>query len=94
MKIEYDAAKSKKNMLERNLPFSHAYDFDWSDALIFPDNRYQYPEPRFIVVGYLDNRLHVMCFTPITNGIRVISFRKANKREAKKYDKRINKQRR
>jgi hypothetical protein len=38
---------------------------------------------------YLEERLHVLCFTPIRSGVRVISFRKANLREMKRYDKEI-----
>jgi uncharacterized protein len=30
--------------------------------------------------------LHVLCFTPATDGIRVISFRKANTREVRNYE--------
>ena len=30
-------------------------------------------------------RLHVLCFTPVPGGIRVISFRKANLREVKSH---------
>ncbi len=37
-------------------------------------------------MGYLEARLHVLCFTPIEEGIRVISFRKANKREINRYE--------
>ncbi|MCW9733807.1 hypothetical protein L5B97_10105 [Avibacterium sp. 20-15] len=33
-------------------------------------------------------RLHILVFTPIKTGIRVISFRKANAREVKKYEDR------
>ncbi|MBT9476496.1 BrnT family toxin [Polaromonas sp.] len=33
-----------------------------------------------------DIRLHVLCFTPIDGGIRVISFRKANPREIRSYE--------
>ncbi|WP_399256094.1 BrnT family toxin [Terriglobus tenax] len=40
-------------------------------------------EYRIIALGYLDDRLHVLCFIPIRDGIRVISLRKANEREAK-----------
>jgi uncharacterized DUF497 family protein len=29
--------------------------------------------------------LHVLCFTPIAGGIRVISFRKANAREVRNH---------
>jgi uncharacterized DUF497 family protein len=89
MNIEFDVAKSEKNIKERHLPFSYASNFDWSNAVVGEDTRCKYPEPRYIAVGYLEHRLHVLCFTPIENGIRIISFRKANKREAKRNDKPI-----
>ena len=44
-------------------------------------------EIRRIAVGYLDKRLHLLCYIPKPDGIRVISFRKTNKREAKLYGK-------
>jgi hypothetical protein len=44
-------------------------------------------EKRRVAVGYLDKRLHLLCYIPKANGIRVISFRKTNKREAKLYGK-------
>jgi len=44
-------------------------------------------ENRIVGIGYLERRLHVLCFIPTRNGIRVISFRKANDREARKYGK-------
>ncbi len=53
---------------------------------LFEDTRQDYPEQRFVAVGYLCSRLHVLCFTPITGGMRVISFRKANSREVKRYE--------
>lgn len=89
MKIEFDPAKSEKNKVERGLPFGMAADFDWEGASIIPDIRNDYLEKRFIAVGYLGDRLHIICFTPIKNGVRIISFRRANKREAKKYEKKI-----
>ena len=87
MRIEFDERKSTRNEAERQLPFERAVDFEWRDAIIIPDDRIDYPEPRFVAVGYLDMRLHVMCFTPIEGGIRIISFRKANTREARKHGK-------
>lgn len=87
MKIEFDPEKSEKNRLQRELPFERAIEFDWENAIFFEDDRNLYPERRFIAVGYLDDRLHVLCFTPIAGGVRVISFRKANEREAKRHGK-------
>lgn len=45
-----------------------------------------YPEVRYVAVGLLQARLHVLCFAPIDGGIRVINFRKANSREIKAYE--------
>jgi len=42
---------------------------------------------RRVAVGYLDKRLHLLCYIPKADGIRVISFRKTNKREARLYGK-------
>jgi uncharacterized DUF497 family protein len=36
----------------------------------------------------IDDRLHAVGFTVITGGIRVISFRKANSREVRRYEQR------
>ncbi|GAB3626668.1 hypothetical protein PTE30175_03041 [Pandoraea terrae] len=85
--IQFDPVKCARNVRDRNLSFEAARQFDWSTAALLEDARNEYPERRFIAVGYLNARLHVMCFTPISGGIRVISFRKANSREARDHDK-------
>lgn len=87
MKIEFDPEKSERNRLQRELPFERASEFDWENAIFFEDDKNVYPERRFIAVGYLDERLHMICFTTITGGVRIISFRKANEREAKRHGK-------
>lgn len=87
MKIEFDPEKSKKNNRDRGLPFDRAADFDWETARYVEDIRIPYPEQRFVAMGYVGNRLHVICFTPIDEGVRIISFRKANLREVRRYEK-------
>lgn len=87
MKIDFDPEKSNKNNHDRGLPFDRVAEFDWETALYAEDVRHSYPERRFIAMGYLEERLHVLCFTPINGGIRVISFRKANLREVTRYEK-------
>ncbi|MBD9360131.1 BrnT family toxin [Methylomonas fluvii] len=89
MIIDFDPAKNARNVFERGLSFERAADFDWSSAIATEDVRKEYPERRFVAFGYLDGRLHVLCFTPVTGGIRVISFRKANLREVRKYGRTI-----
>ena len=87
MKIEFDPEKSKKNSQNRGLPFDQASEFDWETANYSEDIRQLYSERRFVAMGYIGERLHVICFTPIFGGIRIISFRKANLREVKRYEK-------
>ncbi|MBU3627157.1 BrnT family toxin [Polynucleobacter sp. JS-Safj-400b-B2] len=89
MEITYDLAKDAKNISERSLSFSRVADFDWVRATFREDARKDYPERRFLAVSYLDERLHVLCFSETDLGIRVISFRKANKREENAYEKAI-----
>jgi uncharacterized DUF497 family protein len=86
MHLEFDATKSAVNLQERGLSFDRAAEFDFGTADVDQDIRKTYPEARYVAVGFLDQRLHVLCFTPITDGIRVISFRKANAREVRDYD--------
>jgi uncharacterized DUF497 family protein len=60
--------------------------YDRSKNLQNIDKRRDYGEIRRCAIGYLGNRLHALVFTETKNGIRVISFRKANKREALNYE--------
>jgi uncharacterized DUF497 family protein len=85
LKIEFDSRKSDANLAKRGLPFSLVAEFDWTTALVVADTRYAYPEPRFLALGVIGLRLHVVVFTPTADGVRVISFRKANRREVRKY---------
>jgi hypothetical protein len=87
MKIEFDPTKSEKNGRERGLPFWLVSEFDWESAAYSEDVRFPYPETRFTALGFIGARLHVVCFAPVSGGIRVISFRKANDREVRNHEK-------
>lgn len=54
-------------------------------ALVHVDDRRGYGEVRYVAAGFLHARLHVLCFTEAADGIRVISFRRANNREVERY---------
>ncbi|MFZ3041388.1 MAG: BrnT family toxin [Thiobacillus sp.] len=87
MEITFDSAKNDRNIRERGLSFERVAEVDFNTALMFPDTRKEYGETRYIALCYLDGRLHVLCFTETRTGIRIISFRKANAREAKSHGK-------
>lgn len=87
MKIEYDETKNERNIKVRGISFDFATEFDFGCALILEDNRRDYGERRFQAIGFIGNRLHVMVFTSRQEVLRFVSLRKANKREAYKYEK-------
>jgi uncharacterized protein len=85
VKIAYDPTKNAKNIDGRGLSFERAADFDFSSARFWLDERRPYPEARYAAIGYLDDRLRVLCFAEAVDGIRVISLRRANRREGVKH---------
>ncbi len=89
MDISFDSAKSEKNVLARGILFDLATEFAWDSALIVEDLRKDYRERRFQALGLIGDRLHMMVFTPRANKAHVISLRKANKREVKRYEAQV-----
>ncbi len=87
MEIEFDPKKNQFNIETRGIDFNLALEFDLETALIREDTRRDYKEQRFIAIGYIKDRLYVLVFTPREAAMRVISLRKANKRECQLYAK-------
>jgi uncharacterized DUF497 family protein len=84
--ITFDSAKSAANIRERGLPFSLVKDeFDWASAQVIEDRRREYGERRYRALGLIGTRLHALIYTPRGTGIHVISLRKANQREVRRY---------
>ena len=81
MHIEFDSNKYDTNIRDRGLSFEWVVSFDFETAVFKQDVRRDYGEIRYRALGYLDERIHALVFTETAKGIRVISFRKANKRE-------------
>ncbi len=86
MKVTYDPLKNSKNIAERGLSFDLVKQFDFDSAYVHVDDRADYGETRYIGIGYIGLRLHVVVFTGSEQGLRVISLRKANQREVKAYE--------
>ncbi len=85
MKIEFDPDKNRRNITERQISFELAEEFEWDTALIWEDNRQNYGETRFCALGYIGVRIYHLVFTLRDERLRVISLRKANRREVNKY---------
>ena len=86
MKLEWNDKKYQDTLNERGLDFADVAELDWETAIIFDDERKNYGEQRKTALGYLYNRLVVVAFTYRGDVLRIISLRKANKREQKVYD--------
>jgi uncharacterized protein len=85
VKISFDPRKSQTNADRRGLPFTLAEDFDWASALIVEDRRSAYSEQRFQALGLIAGVLHMLVYCIVADGIRVISLRRASRRERKGY---------
>ena len=85
--MDKDHDKEDRNLAKRGLSLDLAEYLDWATALIWEDTRKDYGERRYCVLGFIEDRLHSVVFTPREGKPRVISLRKANKREVKIYEK-------
>ncbi len=85
MDYKFDPSKNESNLRKHGLSLGEAEGFEWETATIQEDTRKQYPEQRFEATGYIGDRLHVMIYCRRSDAVRVISLRKANKREEKRY---------
>lgn len=88
MRITYDPEKNQRNIRERGLSFDDVADLDWTTAIASKDDRRDYGEERYRVLGRIGERLYAVVFTPREDEIRVISFRRANRREEVLYERR------
>ena len=89
MVVEFDPEKSARNVAERGLSFDRVDEFDWPNVLVLEDKRRDYGELRLQVYGFLDGRLHIAVVTPREKDLRVISLRRASRKEERTYEENI-----
>jgi uncharacterized DUF497 family protein len=81
MAVTFDPDKNAR------LSFERVADLDWDTAVIVVDTRRDYGELRLRVMVRLDGVLYAAVVTPRGKDLRVISFRRANRREVRLCDK-------
>ncbi|QKV52358.1 BrnT family toxin [Comamonas antarctica] len=86
MKTEFDAIKDAANQQKHGVSLSLASMIEWQDVLCFVDDRADYKEVREVGFAVIDWRLYVVVFVQRGDTMRIISLRKANKRELKHYE--------
>lgn len=85
MKITFDSVKDASNQAKHGLSLDDAHGIDWDTLLAIEDTRRDYGETRMIGYAFIAARLHCVVFTDRANERRIISLRKANKREVESY---------
>jgi len=85
MEYEFDPAKNLINIKNHGLPLTDVAFFEWDTADIREDNRYDYPEQRFEATGLIGTHVHVVVYCLCDTTTRIISVRKAEKWEARRY---------
>jgi len=73
------------NVAKHGVDMAAAAEFDFETAETWTDTRESYGEVRTIALGFITNHLHVLVFTMRGRKLRVISLRKANRRERAAY---------
>lgn len=87
MIFEWDERKAAQNIAKHGVPFDYAARvFLDQHRLDSEDHRRDYSEDRRLTLGAVEGRLYAVAYTVRDKIIRLISARKANEREQRKYD--------
>jgi len=85
--FEWDDGKAAQNIAKHGVPFEYAARvFLDPHRLDSEDTRRDYGEERWLTLGKIEARLFAVAYTPRGKVMRLISARKANEREQRKYD--------
>ncbi len=84
MAITFDPSK-REWTLKNRLDFLDAAEVFAGPTYRFPDERFEYGEPRIVTIGFFRDRMVVVCWTPRGDDQHVFSMRKANDKEQKRY---------
>ena len=87
MHFTSDPNKSRANFIKHGIVLEFAQYLDCAKGELWPDERQNYNEIRMSGLVPLNGRLYFLVYVLRNGSTRCISLRKANKREAKRYEK-------
>ena len=85
MRIEFDPAKDAANQAKHGVSLALALELDWEAALVWLDARFEYEELRMIALAPNTGVLYYVAFVERGAARRIISLRRANRREVNHY---------
>ncbi|MCP9828022.1 BrnT family toxin [Synechococcus sp. L2F] len=89
MRFDFDPGKDATNLSKHGLSLAAAAELDWDAALVWIDNRADYGEARMIALAPIGDILFFVAFVDREPARRIISLRRANRREVRHYVKAI-----
>ena len=89
VEISFDPLKRTQTLVERGLDFADAAEVFAGNSIDIPDRRQNYGEDRIASVGVLQGRMVIVVWTLRGDVRRIISMRKANKREQERYGQQL-----
>jgi len=85
--ITFDLEKDAKNQAKHGVSLIEAERLEWDKELAIEDARQDYGETRWIGFAPLNGRIYCVVYTERQgDDLRIISLRRANKREVKGYE--------
>lgn len=85
MQIEFDPDKDLANKAKHGVSLALADELDWDAALVWIDERFDYGEVRMIALAPETATLYYVAFVLRGEIHRIVSLRRANRREVKHY---------
>ena len=89
MQFDFDPGKDATNLSKHGLSLAAAAELSWDAALVWIDDRADYGEVRMVALAPVGDTLCFVAFVDREPARRIISLRRANRREVKHYVKAI-----
>lgn len=90
MDVAFSAAKDRLNRVKHGVSLGDAALIDWAHAVKWEDARKDYGETRLCALGEIAGRVFLVVYVDRGTDRRIISLRRANKREIDRYVQRTN----
>jgi uncharacterized DUF497 family protein len=89
MRLEFDPTKDASNREKHGVSLALAGELEWDLALVWIDTRLDYGETRIIALAPRARILYYVAFVDRGETRRIISLRRANRREVEHYGQSI-----
>lgn len=87
--FEWDDEKRQHNLAKHGVDFLYAAQIFAGDVVKIVDDRQDYGETRYLALGTMGDEIFAVVYTMRGENVRLISARKARKKEYERYQNRV-----